>query len=312
MLLPLHAVRFVTRFGILVVFVGAFLAGLGVKWLDQRVPTWSRLPVLAAVTLILLVEYAGFPLAYEPVAARARPVDLVIRADPDDAVVLEWPTNVPGADADAMLWSLAHGKYVVNGFAGFDHDWLRELSGLLMPSEGPFPRPEALAVLRQIYPLRYLVVRLTDPDNPDVARRAWLALRHTAPPGLRFRGTFGDTDLYELLPMPERGARIERKVSYAFLRTHSLLRIVARPLAVSPDLDQWVDVLLNGRSIERIPLPTPATAATPLTHAALASRPQRHHAAVRLPPSIHGPRRALSNRGHGGARARGSRREEQR
>lgn len=264
-LLPLHAVRFVTRFGILVVFVGAFLAGLGLKWLDQRVPTWSRLPVLAAVTLILLVEYANFPLAYGPVAAPARPVDLVIGADPDDAVVLEWPTNVPGADADAMLRSLAHGKYVVNGFAGFDHDWLRELSSLLMPSEGPFPRPEALAVLRQIYPLRYLVVRLADPDNPDVARRAWLALRHTAPPGFRFRGTFGDTDLYELLPMPERGARIERKVSYAFLRAHSLLRIVARPLAVSPDLDQWVDVLLNGRSIERIPLPTPATAATPLT-----------------------------------------------
>jgi hypothetical protein len=254
LLLPLHAVRFVTRFGILVVFVGACLAGLGVKWLDQRLPAGTRRPVLAGLTLLLLLEYASFPLVYHAVAAPARPVDLAIRADPGEAAVLELPTNVPAIDADAMLWSLAHGKYVVNGYAGFPDPWLVGLSGLLVPSGPSFPAPAALAAMRRLYPLRYLVVRLADRALPPELRDAWLRVREAPPPGLRFRGTFEDTDLYELVPAPERGARIERLVSYAFLLSHPRLRIMTRPLVASPALDQWVEVSLNGRSRARVPL----------------------------------------------------------
>jgi len=258
-LLPLHAVRFITRFGILVVFVGAFLAGLGVKWLDQRLPARARWPVFAGVVLLLLLEYASFPRDYARVAAPARPVDLEIRKDPDDTVVLEVPTNVPAVDGDAMLWSLAHGKRVVNGFAGFDSKGLQDLSGLLQPSESAFPSRAAMTALRSLYPLRHLVVRVTVPEMPEDMRQAWLGLRRAAPSGLRFRGTFGDADLYEVLPVPERGAQIRRLVSYSFLLEHPHLRIVVRPLTTSANFDQWVEVLINGKLLAHAPLTTPTT-----------------------------------------------------
>jgi hypothetical protein len=259
LLLPLHAVRFITRFGILVVFVAAFLAGLGVKWLDRRLPARARWPVFAGVTLCLLLEYASFPLEYRRVAAPARPVDLAIRKDPDDTVVLEVPMNVPAVNGDAMLWSLAHGKRVVNGFAGFDSPWLRDLSGLLLPSEPSFPSPAAMTALRSLYPLRHIVVRVTDPEMDQTSRQAWLNLRRATPPGLRFRGTFDDTDLYELLPVPERGTQIQRLVSYSFLLEHPRVRIVVRPLTAGAKLEQWIEVLLNGKLLERAPLTMPTT-----------------------------------------------------
>jgi hypothetical protein len=259
MLLPLHAVRFITRFGILVVFAVAFLAGLGVKWLDRRLPARARWPVCAALTLVLLAEYASFPLRYEAVAGAARPVDRVIGADPDDVAVLEVPTSVPSVDGDAMLWSLAHGKLVVNGFAGFDTPYLRELSGLLLPEGPSFPSPAALAALRTLYPLRYLVVRTEDRGMPPDLRQAWLGVRQSPPPDLRFRGSFGGMDLYELVRLPERGASIPRAVSYRFLLEHRWLRFVARPLSADARLEQWVEVWLNGKRLERAPLSAPIT-----------------------------------------------------
>jgi hypothetical protein len=258
-LLPLHAVRFITRFGILVAFVAAFLAGLGVKWLDHRLPARARRPVCAAITLLLLLEYASFPLRYEPVAGPARAVDLAIKADPDDVAVLELPTSMPAIDGDAMLWALAHGKLVVNGFAGFDTQHLRELSGLLLPDGPSFPSPAALAALRLLYPLRYLVVRMRDRDMPDDLRQAWLALRQAPPPEFRFRGSFDGMDLYELVPLPERGTSFQREVSYTFLLDHRWLRAVVRPLSADGTREQWVEVLLNGKLLQRAALSGPTT-----------------------------------------------------
>src|SRR5262249_4794230 len=122
----------------------------------------------------------------------------------------------------------------------------------------------AMAALRSLYPLRHIVVRMTDPELSEASRQAWLDLRRTTPPGLRFRGTFGDTDLYELLPLPERGAQIQRLVSYSFLQEHPRLRLVVRPLIANPNLEQWVEVLLNGKLLERAPLTTAATVTTQL------------------------------------------------
>jgi hypothetical protein len=258
-LLPLHAVRFITRFGILVVFVVAFLAGLGLKWLDRWLPARARWPVCAALTLLLLAEYASFPLKYEAVAGAARPVDLAIRADSGDAAVLEVPTSVPSIDGDAMLWSLVHGKLVVNGFAGFDTPRLRDLSGLLLPEGPSFPSPDALTALRILYPLRYLVVRIEDRGMPPDLRQAWLGVRQSPPPDLRFRGSFGGMDLYEFVPLPERGTSIRREVSYRFLLDHRWLRLVARPLSVDARLEQWVEVWLNGKRLERAPISAPTS-----------------------------------------------------
>jgi hypothetical protein len=66
-------------------------------------------------------------------------------------------------------------------------------------------------------------------------------------------------DLYEIVPVPERGAVITRAVSYTFLLEHRWLRFVARPLSTRASLEQWIEVLLNGKCLERVPLSAPTT-----------------------------------------------------
>src|SRR5262249_44548427 len=117
----------------------------------------------------------------------------------------------------------------------------------------PFPAPAAVAALRRIHPLRWLVVRLADPELGKWRPR-WLAVRHAAPPLLRFRGTFGADDLYEGVPLPERGRRIDRLAPHAFLRTHPVLRLRAQPVASPGGVEQWIDVRLNGALVQRVPL----------------------------------------------------------
>ena len=266
-LLPLHAVRITTRFAVVVAACVGLLAALGVRWLEERLrarPAVRRL-VVAAVFVAVGLEYAVQPVDYEPVDWRGRPVDRALRADRAEAAVLEFPTNVDDSDGDAMFRSLVHDKYVVNGISGFVPASLRDLSGLLTTAGSPFPVPRAQEALRQIYPLRYLVVRLGDPALGAEWRPAWLALRTQAPPLLRFRGSFGDEDLYEVVPEPEQGWRIARLVSYEFLRRHPALRATLRPLVSGRDVRQWVEVAVDDRVLERVALDGETRAAVRLT-----------------------------------------------
>jgi hypothetical protein len=262
-LVPLRAIRAVTRIGVLVLLAVALLGALGVTWLTARLPRAGR--VLAAVaTLLLLLESATFPLAYRPVAL-ARPVDAVLGRVEPEAVVLEWPTYVPNTDAEAMFRSVGHGRRIVNGYSGFVPEFIRELSGLLTTPGPAFPVPEAEAALRRIHPLRYLVVHLDDPALEPPWRAVWLGLRAAPPALLRFRGSFGAADLYEVVPLPERGSRIERHVSYDLLRTRPVLHVGLAPLVGGPGLDQRVEVLVNGRLTGTVALDRAARATVALS-----------------------------------------------
>jgi hypothetical protein len=254
--LPLRAIRGATRFGLLVDFALALLAGWGMKWLGARLPARRRALASAAVVLALLAEYAAaIPLPFDASPIRPRPVDALLRADPADVAVLEWPTNVPIVDSDAMFRSLAHGKRVVNGFAGFVPDFLGALSGALTEPASPFPGEAARAALRRIYPLRYLVVRVE--DLAPESRPVWQGLRAAPPSMLRFRGTYGETDLYEVVPEPESGREMARWVSYDLLRSRPVAVLDLEPLVADAALEQWADLSLNDRPIRRIPLRGP-------------------------------------------------------
>jgi hypothetical protein len=183
-----------------------------------------------------------------------------------------------------MFRSIAHGHRIVNGYSGFVPGLLRELSGHLTDPGPPFPTEAARAALARIYPLRYLVVRLGDPELPAESRPAWLAVRQAPPPWLAFRGTHGAEDLYEVMPGPETGREVERWVSYDFLRRRPVLRMAAAPTRSGDDLDQWVDVLLNGRRVQRVALPGPV-----MVTAALLRR--YHRAAPNVIALRHGYRR---------------------
>lgn len=247
--LPLRALRAANRIGVLVVFAVSLLAAFGVTWLRARLPRRAFVPVASALGLLLALEYATFPLAYGRVPSLARPVDRILKDAPDDAVVLEWPTYVAMTDADAMLRSIGHGKRIVNGYSGFVPRLPAQLSKLLTMPGPPFPVPAAEAYLRRIYPLDFLVVRLTDEAITPEWRARWQALRQAPPAFLRFRGSHGEEDLWEVTPRPERGMVAERWVSFGFLREHPALRATLHPLATDPTLEQSAQVLLNGRPV---------------------------------------------------------------
>ncbi len=267
LLLPLHVVRVTVRFAVLTVFGLALLAALGLALVEARLRARPALRwlVLVSVFLVLGLEYAVTPVRYQRVRLVPRPVDAVVRADPEDVAVLEWPTNRASADADAMVRSLFHGKRVVNGLSGFVPSLIGDLSDWLTRPGPPFPSVEAQAALRRIYPLRYLVVRLRDEDLPDEWPPVWRKLRDAAPAVLRFKGTFGPNDLYEVAALPERGTRLERWVSYDYLRRHPLLRVALRPQRLEPGIAQWAEVLLNDRPLVRVELPGEATEVVPVT-----------------------------------------------
>ncbi|MGH2660242.1 MAG: interleukin-like EMT inducer domain-containing protein, partial [Actinomycetota bacterium] len=255
----LHGLRVTTRFAVVAVAALGLLAALGLRALELGARPVLRWGLVGVLFLALGLEYAVTPARYQRVAWTPRPVDEVLRADPDDVAVLEWPTNVRNSDADAMVHALDHRRRLVNGLSGFTTPTVREFADLLKPHETVFPAPEAQAAFRRIYPLRYLVVRLGDRAISNEARLAWHALRRDPPAVLRFRGTFGKDDLYEVVPLPEAGTELERWVSYDFVRAHPAVRVGVRPLAADPDLTQWVGLSLNGRVIREIPLDGPIT-----------------------------------------------------
>lgn len=285
-LLPLQAIRVTTRFAVITTAGLALLAALGLAAVEARLRTRSeaRRLVLVALFLALGCEYAVRPAEYEQVTAAPRAVDAALRADIADVAILEWPAHWAAADADAMVRSLYHAKRLVNGLSGFAPDFLGELSRLLTTPGPPFPVPEAQAVLRRVYPLRYLVVRLADPETSPEWRPVWLALRRAPPSVLRFLGTYGDEDLYEVVPLPERGVWIERWASYDFVRGHSVARLTVRPLAASVELEQWANILFNGRSVQRVPLDAAATVTVTLA-------PPFHRAAPNVVTVSYGYRR---------------------
>ncbi len=254
-LLPLHVIRVTTRFAVLTVAALALLAAFGVRAMQWALGDWPRLSrvVQAGIFVALATEYAVQPAVYRPAGMAPRPVDVALRADPDEVAVLEWPINVANDDADAMVHSLFHGKLLVNGLSGVIPPHLGHLSDLLSRVTNPFPSDEAQAALRRLYPLRYLVVRTSrDPE--------WAALAAHPPPLLRLVGHFRREDLYRVEPLPERGTWIERWVSYDFLRRHPVLRLAVRPLDEPPGLrDVAVELVVDGAPVRRFGLAGPVT-----------------------------------------------------
>ena len=275
LLFPLHVIRVTARFAVVSLAGLALLAALGLRVIQDQLADRPglRRAFVAAVFLALGFDYAAAPAEYEAVSAAPRAVDRVLQADPDDIALLEWPTNTAEVDADAMVRSLHHGKRLVNGLSGFVPPLIVELSDLWSRRAEPFPAPEAQAMLRRIYPLRHLVVRLGNPSVSLEWRLRWLALRQAPPPVLQFVGTFGNDDLYRVVPLPEHGRRFERIVSYELVRTRPILRVALRPRPHREDLDQYVDAYLNnvpvGRvhvnqeTIARLALPLPSLRAMP-------------------------------------------------
>jgi hypothetical protein len=260
---PLHAIRSPTRFGALVLLAVALLAAFGTKWLVARAGPRAGPALVVGLAVLVLAEYASSPQALRPVASRA--VDAVLAADPADVAILEWPLGNSYLDADAEFRAIRHRKRLVNGFAGFTIEFPRALQATLAAGPSPLSTAAAWTALRRIYPLRYLLVR-SDALRQD-ERPAWRRYREVPPGPLRFRGTFGGIDLYEVLATPEIGGELQRLVAYDLLVGRPILRVSVVSLSVrdgadADEAEEWVDVGLNGRAMARISLGAAGPAST--------------------------------------------------
>jgi hypothetical protein len=146
-LLPLQAVRAVSRFGYLGIMAVGFLAAFGIADLQKRLPS-GRWPAAAAVILAVL--------ALEPLVAPIHlvqpvPVSSIYESIEHEshAVVAEMPlASGPGwfGNARYMINSTRHWRPMVNGYSGFApasfHEHVRALAA--------FPQPAAIAALEQI------------------------------------------------------------------------------------------------------------------------------------------------------------------
>lgn len=119
-------IRVPSRLTVLTLLGLAVLAGAGTDRLLDRFHGRLRGLAAAAVLLLLLVEFAAFPLDARPYGFVVPSVDQWLAGQPGAAAVAELPVPDPrDAVASArihslyMLYSTAHWRNMVNGYSGF-------------------------------------------------------------------------------------------------------------------------------------------------------------------------------------------------
>ena len=135
------------------------------------------------------------------------------------------------------MWSLLHGKRLVNGSSGFDPPFTQEVREAL----AGLPATRVLAEIRTIYPLRFLLVhldRLRDPEE----RTAWERLVEAPPPGLPWPAASGTRSPSSSTPAPERSRRWERTFSTDLVVAHPRARVSVALAREDPEIDPSVDV----------------------------------------------------------------------
>ncbi len=120
--LPFRALRSPARMGVIVGFSLAVLAGYGVSRVVERVRSArTRATVVMTLGLLMLVEYASWPIPLQPIP-RALPevyVDLLReRGDGPDTAVIEYPLSAAD-DPTYMYYSTFHWQSLANGYSGF-------------------------------------------------------------------------------------------------------------------------------------------------------------------------------------------------
>lgn len=154
--LPFHALRIPARMGIMVGFSLAVLAGYGAtriaEWLR---PAYARRLVLAALGVLMLVEYASRPMELGTALVRPPEVyaDLVRdRGDSPTAVLFEFPMS-DKSDPTYLYFSTFHWQTLINGYSGFFPPSYVRLAGALQN----FPDEPSLDAIKS-HGARYLVI----------------------------------------------------------------------------------------------------------------------------------------------------------
>lgn len=155
-LLPFRALRAPARMGMMAGFSLAVLAGYGAARLLERLPSRSaRRMAIAAMSLLILIEYASRPLALLPIPRGVPEVyaDLIRdRGDNPDVAIVEYPLG-EHHDPTYMYYSTFHWQHLANGYSGF---YPASYEALVFAFES-FPGDAVFDELRA-RSIRYLVV----------------------------------------------------------------------------------------------------------------------------------------------------------
>ena len=194
---PLRGLRVPSRFGILVLFAVAVLAGLGLSVLRQRTSSSWRTGVSIGLLMLATLESVHAPMDYNPIEWNP-PIYRALSASEESGAVVELPIH-PGPtlhlNARYLLASTAHWRPLVNGFGGFRPPGYDEIVDLVatFPSVVAVARMQALGV-------RHVVVHTSRYRRPDGIREALARLEGR--PDLELVAQEGTDRLYRVKYAP--------------------------------------------------------------------------------------------------------------
>jgi hypothetical protein len=187
----LSMIRTPARFVLLTALGGAVLAGLGLKWVSDRLPV-RRAAALAAVAVVLFnLEVRHAPLDVD-VAEQPGPVEQWLAQLQEPGAVVQYPLRQSHAAVHSGFY---HRRPMVNGIGFLHPPALLELPGDDALS------PRQLGILWEHFHPRFVVVRGEHYEDEDEYERVMSA---TQQPGtLELRWQHGRTRVLELI---DRGA----------------------------------------------------------------------------------------------------------
>ena len=190
---PIQGIRAASRFGYLVVFAVAALAGIGLASL--RATGRTRRMTIASIALIGLATLESFhgPLRYQAFDGLP-PIYRVIGQDPEPGAVLDLPIFSGASfhrNAPYVLASTTHWRPLINGYSGHRPDGFERVAGVV----SGFPGDAALERLRDL-DVRYVVVHLDvyRTWEPGAAERIAADTRNH--PSVQLVGQYGEDRLY--------------------------------------------------------------------------------------------------------------------
>ena len=259
--LPMRALRITHRIGFTVMLLLGLLAAFGLAALQARLAGSRFRHAMTIVPLLLLVEYLPVPLWYDVIRwDEPPPVYPWLAQQRGDFAIMEWPSFHELPDATYGMWSLLHGKRLVNGSSGFDPPFTQEIRQAV----ARLPDTRVLSEIRSIYPLRFLLVHLNLLPDPE-ERTRWERFEQAPPEGLGVVGRFGDTIAFEVTAAPEQSRRWERTFSTDLVAAHPHARVGVALAREDPEIEPTVDIAFNGRRLTQfVPAAAPADLEVPL------------------------------------------------
>ena len=220
---PYQGLRAVGRFGLLWVLFVAALAGLGFAALSRGRRRATAAIALAVVVAVTVWEFRVWPLPHEITDPGQDPADHWLATQEGDFGVVHVPLQAgrqPWRETQYMLGSTLHWKRLVNGYSGFfPGDYVDLVAAAPLG-------PEFFRILREEFPVRYMVVHDDWLANEAQHARLRRLLGPNDDAGLVYRS--GHSYVFTVPRDRESGAGVRRRYAAEQLEGKQGVRFLIR------------------------------------------------------------------------------------